>query len=65
MPGLFDPLAIRDLTFTNRVFVSPMGHWEKIRISKLETMFEEEISKRSVACRYLFRTITSRFVSAK
>jgi 2,4-dienoyl-CoA reductase-like NADH-dependent reductase (Old Yellow Enzyme family) len=24
MPGLFDPLAIRDLTFTNRVFVSPM-----------------------------------------
>jgi NADH:flavin oxidoreductases, Old Yellow Enzyme family len=24
MPGLFDPLAIRDLTFANRVFVSPM-----------------------------------------
>src|SRR5947209_4750060 len=24
MPSLFDPLAIRDLTFTNRVFVSPM-----------------------------------------
>ena len=24
MPGLFDPLAIRDLTFGNRVFVSPM-----------------------------------------
>src|SRR5438309_10530477 len=24
MPGLFDPLAVRDLTFTNRVFVSPM-----------------------------------------
>jgi 2,4-dienoyl-CoA reductase-like NADH-dependent reductase (Old Yellow Enzyme family) len=24
MPGLFDPLAIRDLKFTNRVFVSPM-----------------------------------------
>jgi 2,4-dienoyl-CoA reductase-like NADH-dependent reductase (Old Yellow Enzyme family) len=24
MPGLFDPLAIRDLIFTNRVFVSPM-----------------------------------------
>src|SRR5213594_4017513 len=24
MAGLFDPLAIRDLTFTNRVFVSPM-----------------------------------------
>ena len=24
MPGLFDPLTIRDLTFTNRVFVSPM-----------------------------------------
>src|SRR5881398_1772937 len=24
MPGLFDPLAIRDLTFRNRVFVSPM-----------------------------------------
>jgi hypothetical protein len=24
MPGLFDPFAIRDLTFTNRVFVSPM-----------------------------------------
>lgn len=23
MPGLFDPLAIRDLTFANRVFVSP------------------------------------------
>src|SRR5260370_42364066 len=24
MPGLFDPLTIRDLTFTNRVCVSPM-----------------------------------------
>src|SRR5947208_11989057 len=24
MPGLFDPLAIRDMTFANRVFVSPM-----------------------------------------
>jgi 2,4-dienoyl-CoA reductase-like NADH-dependent reductase (Old Yellow Enzyme family) len=24
MPGLFDPLAIRELTFANRVFVSPM-----------------------------------------
>ncbi len=24
MTGLFDPLAIRDLTFANRVFVSPM-----------------------------------------
>ena len=24
MPGLFDPLTIRELTFTNRVFVSPM-----------------------------------------
>jgi 2,4-dienoyl-CoA reductase-like NADH-dependent reductase (Old Yellow Enzyme family) len=24
MRGLFDPLTIRDLTFTNRVFVSPM-----------------------------------------
>src|SRR6266576_6841727 len=24
MPGLFDPLVIRDLKFTNRVFVSPM-----------------------------------------
>src|SRR5260370_13561461 len=24
MPGMFDPLAIRDLTFANRVFVSPM-----------------------------------------
>ena len=24
MPGLFDPFAIRDLTFRNRVFVSPM-----------------------------------------
>src|SRR3977135_3801330 len=24
MPGLFDPLAIRDLTFANRMFVSPM-----------------------------------------
>jgi 2,4-dienoyl-CoA reductase-like NADH-dependent reductase (Old Yellow Enzyme family) len=24
MSGLFDPLAIRDLTFGNRVFVSPM-----------------------------------------
>src|SRR6476660_4643041 len=24
MPGLFHPLAIRDLTFANRVFVSPM-----------------------------------------
>jgi len=24
MPGLFDPLTIRDLTFANRVFVSPM-----------------------------------------
>ncbi len=24
MPGLFDPLTIRDLTFANRAFVSPM-----------------------------------------
>src|SRR5438552_18081896 len=24
MPGLFDPLTIRDLKFANRVFVSPM-----------------------------------------
>jgi 2,4-dienoyl-CoA reductase-like NADH-dependent reductase (Old Yellow Enzyme family) len=24
MPGLFDPLTIRDLTFANRVFVSPI-----------------------------------------
>ncbi len=24
MPALFDPLAIRDLNFANRVFVSPM-----------------------------------------
>jgi 2,4-dienoyl-CoA reductase-like NADH-dependent reductase (Old Yellow Enzyme family) len=24
MAGLFDPLTIRDLTFSNRVFVSPM-----------------------------------------
>ena len=24
MPGLFDPLATRDLKFGNRVFVSPM-----------------------------------------
>src|SRR6476469_400079 len=24
MPGLFDPLEIRELTFSNRVFVSPM-----------------------------------------
>jgi hypothetical protein len=24
MPGLFDPLTIRELTFANRVFVSPM-----------------------------------------
>src|ERR1700694_3351726 len=24
MPGVFDPLTIRDVTFANRVFVSPM-----------------------------------------
>jgi len=24
MPGLFDPFTIRDLTFANRVFISPM-----------------------------------------
>ena len=24
MPGLFDPLAIREVKFANRVFVSPM-----------------------------------------
>ena len=24
MAGLFDPLAIREVTFANRVFVSPM-----------------------------------------
>src|SRR5213082_4081624 len=29
MPGLFDPLTIRDLTFTNRVFVSPMGQYSR------------------------------------
>src|SRR5205807_9604682 len=27
MPGLFDPLTIRDLTFTNRVFVSPSSQY--------------------------------------
>src|SRR6476659_5381905 len=27
MPGLFDPLEIRELTFGNRVFVSPMCHY--------------------------------------
>jgi 2,4-dienoyl-CoA reductase-like NADH-dependent reductase (Old Yellow Enzyme family) len=42
MPGLFDPLAIRDLTFANRVFVSPMGHRRKseFRSPKLETVFD-------------------------
>src|SRR5438552_1798727 len=44
MPGLFDPLAIRDLTLTNRVFVSPMcqyasrdGHandWQFVRLGR-------------------------------
>jgi 2,4-dienoyl-CoA reductase-like NADH-dependent reductase (Old Yellow Enzyme family) len=24
MPGLFDPLTVKELTFANRVFVSPM-----------------------------------------
>src|SRR5437899_4149375 len=30
MPSLFDPLAIRDLTFTNRVFVSPMCQYSSM-----------------------------------
>ena len=30
MPGLFDPLTIRDLTFTNRVFVSPMCQYSSV-----------------------------------
>jgi 2,4-dienoyl-CoA reductase-like NADH-dependent reductase (Old Yellow Enzyme family) len=30
MPGLFDPLAIRDLTFANRVFVSPMCQYSSV-----------------------------------
>src|SRR3954462_2963233 len=30
MPGLFDPLEIRELTFTNRVFVSPMCQYSSV-----------------------------------
>jgi 2,4-dienoyl-CoA reductase-like NADH-dependent reductase (Old Yellow Enzyme family) len=30
MPGLFDPLTIRDLTFSNRVFVSPMCQYSSV-----------------------------------
>src|SRR3954462_12002843 len=30
MPGLFDPLTVRDLTFTNRVFVSPMCQYSSV-----------------------------------
>jgi 2,4-dienoyl-CoA reductase-like NADH-dependent reductase (Old Yellow Enzyme family) len=30
MPGLFDPLAIRDVTFANRVFVSPMCQYSSV-----------------------------------
>jgi 2,4-dienoyl-CoA reductase-like NADH-dependent reductase (Old Yellow Enzyme family) len=30
MPGLFDPLEIRDLTFANRVFVSPMCQYSSV-----------------------------------
>jgi 2,4-dienoyl-CoA reductase-like NADH-dependent reductase (Old Yellow Enzyme family) len=30
MPGLFDPLAIRDLKFANRVFVSPMCQYSSV-----------------------------------
>jgi 2,4-dienoyl-CoA reductase-like NADH-dependent reductase (Old Yellow Enzyme family) len=30
MPGLFDPLTIRDVTFANRVFVSPMCQYSSV-----------------------------------
>jgi 2,4-dienoyl-CoA reductase-like NADH-dependent reductase (Old Yellow Enzyme family) len=30
MPGLFDPLTIRELTFANRVFVSPMCQYSSV-----------------------------------
>ena len=30
MPGLFDPLTIRDLQFSNRVFVSPMCEYSSV-----------------------------------
>src|SRR5713101_7667236 len=30
MPGLFDPLAIRDLRFANRAFVSPMCQYSSV-----------------------------------
>src|SRR5437773_11735351 len=30
MPGLFDPLSIRGLTFANRVFVSPMCEYSSV-----------------------------------
>src|SRR6476619_1829101 len=30
MPGLFDPLTIRDLTFANRIFVSPMCQYSSV-----------------------------------
>src|SRR6478672_853914 len=30
MPGLFDPLTIRELTFANRIFVSPMCQYSSV-----------------------------------
>ena len=30
MPSLFDPLAIREVKFTNRVFVSPMCEYSSV-----------------------------------
>jgi 2,4-dienoyl-CoA reductase-like NADH-dependent reductase (Old Yellow Enzyme family) len=30
MPGLFDPLTLRGLTFSNRIFVSPMCEYSSV-----------------------------------
>ena len=52
MPSLFDPLAIRDLTFANRVFVSPMcqysshdgyaNDWHLVHLGSRAVEAEEE-----------------------
>jgi len=45
MPGLFDPLTIRDLKFTNRVFVSPMCHvFFELVVPKTVQIFPEILS---------------------
>ena len=60
MPGLFDPLAIRDLKFANRVFVSPMCQYSS-RADFFDRFIAELVNRRS----YLLATAARRGAQAR